>query len=55
MACMEHSCTRCDWYEADNRRQSYCPKCGARCTNHYDDPEGPETEEEECDGTQTDN
>jgi predicted nucleic acid-binding Zn-ribbon protein len=39
---MEHDCTECDWYGADNQRLSRCPKCGAPVTNHFDEsPEPP--------------
>ena len=45
MACMEHSCTVCDWHAGDNRRISQCPKCGARCTNHFDETSHEDYEE----------
>jgi len=38
MACMEHSCTECDYYSCDNQRRSVCPLCGARVTNDFDEP-----------------
>jgi hypothetical protein len=37
MACIEHNCTECDWYSCDNKPTHYCPKCGARCTNDFDE------------------
>ena len=37
MACMEHSCTQCDWYGCDNQKVYECPKCGGRTTNQFDE------------------
>jgi hypothetical protein len=46
-ACMEHTCVSCDWYACDNTRIHVCPKCGAPCTNHFDESPGREVEEDD--------
>lgn len=37
MACMEHSCIRCDWYAMDNETHKVCPKCGAPVRSFFDE------------------
>lgn len=37
MACMEHSCIRCDWYAMDNETHKTCPKCGAPVRSFFDE------------------
>lgn len=39
VACMEHFCTRCDWFDMDNTRgPGKCPKCGAPVNHTFDEP-----------------
>ena len=45
MACMEHWCSRCDWFGADNAYRASCPVCGTSVSNDFD--EWPEREEED--------
>jgi DNA-directed RNA polymerase subunit RPC12/RpoP len=40
MACLEHSCTQCDWVAFDNSPPgpgAKCPKCGARVITFCDE------------------
>lgn len=37
MACMEHRCTQCDWFEMDNESHKICPKCGAKVISYFDE------------------
>ena len=41
MACMEHTCTECDFFTCNNRSMSSCPDCGARLISQFDEyPDG---------------
>ncbi len=40
MSCMEHTCTRCDWFAMDNKPPAdwpSCPRCGARVMHRSDE------------------
>ena len=37
MACVEHECQECGYFQIDNQRYSACPKCGGRITNLFDE------------------
>lgn len=37
MACMEHSCSRCNFWTANNVPSMACPKCGERCVSDFDE------------------
>ena len=40
MSCMEHECTRCDWFAMDNQPPAawkYCPDCGANVMHSCDE------------------
>lgn len=38
MACLEHQCTVCGWWDADNEgRMHVCPVCGGRVVTTYDE------------------
>ena len=37
MACMDHSCTECEWRSIDNEDRDDCPKCGAPIVTIWDE------------------
>ena len=40
MACMEHWCVKCGWFECNNiARMGDCPKCGSRVLSSFDEPD----------------
>ena len=40
MACMEHSCNKCEYIWINNKWEAICPKCGSlSVSNDYDEVE----------------
>lgn len=39
MACMEHECYVCGWFQSDNksRKEEPCPRCGSYQVGHFFD------------------
>jgi hypothetical protein len=50
MACVDNDCTQCDWFNVSNRMIDYCPECGARVNNTFDEDPDPGPDPDEFDG-----
>lgn len=37
MSCMEHRCTKCDWFALDNKSHKVCPVCGEKVLSYFDE------------------
>jgi len=47
MACLDHNCIVCGWWDASNEPVHACPECGGHVVTTFDEAPGWDGEDEE--------